>query len=164
MPASPEMALFGVRWQAHPEELGGVHISFTYPVPSLRAAKEHVGGIQTVEVAASGQAGTGQGHHGGEDVQHTAGGSDRQTALARLALDSHWPCCGQDPPAPAQAQHWRPAPPRPVLPSCSTWVSTLQAAERPSGSAPKLCGQGLPGLKSQCCHLSGLSGLRFSVL
>lgn len=104
------MALFGVRRQAHPKEPGGVHISFTYPVPSLRPAKEHVGGIQTVEVAASGQAGTGQGHHGGEDVQHTAGGSDRQpwpgwpqTLLAML-----WPRPTRTSPSlalAAQAQH-----------------------------------------------------------
>lgn len=164
MPASPGMALFGVRRQAHPEEPGGVHTSFTYPVPSLQPAKEHVGGIQTVEVAASGQAGTGQGHHGGEDVQHTVGGSDRQPwpGWPRTLLAMH---------AVAKTHLHRPKPstvwsaPPPACPSLTFHLGfSLQAAERPSGSAPRLCDQGLPGIKSQCCHLSSPSGLRFSVL
>lgn len=42
-----------------------------HPVPTLRPAKEHLRGIQTIEVSAPGQLGPGQGHHGREDVQHT---------------------------------------------------------------------------------------------
>lgn len=75
-------------------------------MPGLRPAEEHVRGVQTVEVAASGQAGAGQGDHGRENVQHAAG--RRHGLGASLSR----PCCGRahwTSPSPALTASWRPA-------------------------------------------------------
>ena len=78
-------AALNERQQADPlKSPSRAHTASTYPVPSVRSAKEHLGGIQTIKAPVLGHAGPRQSYHSGEDVQHTAGRT-RQ----------HWPSYSQ---------------------------------------------------------------------
>ena len=97
------------------------HTFSAYPVPSWRPAKQHLRGIQTVKVSVPGQAGPGQGHHGGEDVQHAAGRPGQH----------------QPPPFPGSLS-------LAVLWSRAAWTSPDRAPSAPCGVPPP---RGLPAFR-----------------
>lgn len=136
----------GERWQANTlKSPDGAHTSSTYPVSGLRSPKEHLRGIQTVKVSAWGQAGPGQGYHGGEDVQHAAGRIRRP--WLQLVPDSLPGHAGvKTPPSqskPSTDSLPHDLPPPPACPFSFPWISTPTTGR----TAWRLCAQALqPGV------------------